>query len=141
MGKQLDSEKLNSRNIKQQLELERVYANQISTKQKLLYNKINKKSSIQAETVGNSTSIMKGISQNKHQNSILSTTRSGYDSFGLQGLLSNTAKQQKNSTQNGLVGSDGSFEPVTNHLLNSACISQPPISTLNQGTDYATGSC
>ena len=139
LRKQLDSEKLNSRNMKQQLELERVYANQISTKQKLLYNKINKKSSIHAGTVGNSTSIMEGISQNNYQNSISSTNfGSGYDSFGLQGLLANTAKQQ-NSTQNaniyeGLVGSDDSFKPVTNHSVNSACISQPSISTSSKNS-------
>ena len=132
LQKQLESEKLNSRNLKQQLDLERLYATRISDKQNFLYNKANQNTSGHKTNVGNS-SLLGHVSQNKLENTLTSNFGSSSDSFGLRGLLANTATQQ-HSTHNtdifeGLLGSDDTFKALTNQSSNNVSINPPPIST------------
>ena len=131
LQKQLESEKLNSRNLKQQLDQERLYATRISEKQDFLYNKVNQNTSGNKPTVGNSSSLLGAVPQNKIDNTLTSNFGSISDSFGLRGLLSNTATQQHSSTDifDGLLGSDDIFKALTNHSTNNVSINPPPVST------------
>ena len=119
LQKQLESEKLSARNMKQQLELERMYATKISDKQTFLYNKVNPTTSIHTGTVGNSASILGTIPPNNLEGALSSTNfGSGSDSFGLRGLLANTSTHQQ-PTQNTdiyerLPGSDDTFKSLSN---------------------------
>ena len=129
LQKQLESEKLNARNLKQQLELERVYATRISDKQNFMYNKINTTTSIHTGGAGNSATLLGAVPHNNLEGTLSSTNfGSGSDSFGLRGLLANTATQPQ-PTQNtdiykGLLGSDDTFKSLSNHSTNSVGISQ-----------------
>lgn len=142
LQKQLESEKLNSRNLKQQLEIERVHASRISDKQNFSYNKVNQNTSIHSGNVAPSTPLLGGGSQNNLDNSISTNFASGSDSFGLRGLIANATQQH--STQHidacsfdgnpyerlvGNLTSEDTYRSISNHSTNGSCLKQPPIST------------
>ena len=138
LQKQLESEKLNSRNLKQQLELERSYASQISGKQSHLYHKLNQNKSIHSGPMGNSN-LLGNVSQSQGESSLsASSFISASDSFGLRGLLANTASQhnstQRTSTYEGLIGSDDSFQYHPKPSTNVHCITQTPNSSSSSVT-------
>ena len=138
LQKQLESEKLNSRNLKQQLELERSYASQITGKQSHLYHKLNQNKSIHSGPMGNS-SLLGNVSQSQGESSLsASSFISASDSFGLRGLLANTASQhnstQRTNTYEGLIGSDNSFQHHPKLSTNLHCITQTPNSSSSSVT-------
>ena len=130
LQKQLESEKLNSRNLKQQLDQERLYSTRISEKQNFLYNKVNQNTPGQKPNVGNSSSLLGAVPQNKLDNTLTSNFGSSSDSFGLRGLLANTATQQHSTDIfDGLLGSDDTFKALANHSTNNVNMNPPPVST------------
>jgi len=119
LKKQLESECLNSRNLKQQLELERVYASRITDKHNFLYNKLhgstsrahpNQQNTSTSSTGGgvgattSSTSLLGGAGvERSSQNCDLESSDSmnlGFDdSFGLRGLQTFGLGETNNNTQ------------------------------------------
>ena len=126
---QLESERLNSRNLKHQLELERAYSSKVTEKHNFLLNRFHSTGS-GTMTGSHPVGLPEPIGGSSRQT----------DSFGLRGLLANTTSFRDDSTPSrftiGTIGGVSSQVPPPSSSSSASCFSGT--SVLNKPPNSST---